>query len=189
MSRQKPRKTKRKISERIRDIKKEAFFKAFSKYGRITKAAEIVGINPDTHYEWEQKDKAYASAFVRAIDAYEDAYLGELHDRIFQGVPEPVVYQGQVMGEWRKVEGESEPRFVPTVLYRKTDATLIFGIKRLDEMRQRRLEREKAQAEAAETKEKSVDQFLIEMYEADQRAAGIWKIAGPDKDSEDGDKE
>ena len=181
MARRKPGKAKKKVSERIRNIKKEAFLRAFSKCGRITTAAEAVGINPDTHYEWEQKDKAYATRFLRAIDAYEDTYLGELHERIFQGVPEHVVYQGQLMGQWRKVEGESEPRFVPTIINRKTDATLIFGIKRLDEMRQRRQDREKAQAEAAATKEKTVDQVLIEMYEADQRAAGIWKIAGPDK--------
>jgi hypothetical protein len=145
-------------------------------------AAEAVGINPDTHYDWEQKDKAYATAFLRAIDAYEDACLGELHTRIFQGVPEPVVYQGEVMGKWVKLDDELEPRFVPTVIYRKTDATLIFAIKRLDEMKQRRLEREKEQAEAAAMKEKSVDQVLIEMYEMDQRAAGIWKIAGPKDD-------
>jgi hypothetical protein len=43
-------------------------------------------------------------------------------------------------------------------------------------MRQRRLDGEKAQAEAAAVKEKSVDEALIEMYEADQRAAGIRKI-------------
>jgi hypothetical protein len=140
-----------------------------------------VGINPDTHYDWEQKDPKYAAAFLRAIDAYEDALLGELHARIFQGVAEPVVYQGEVMGKSVKLDDEPEPRFVPTLVYRKTDATLIFGIKRLDEMRQRRLEREKAQAEAAAVKEKSVDEVIIEMYEANQRAAGIWKIPGPDK--------
>ncbi len=74
---------------------------------------------------------------------------------------------------------------MPTVVYRKTDATLIFGIKRLDEMRQRRQEREKAQAEVAAIKEKTVDQALIEMYEADQRAAGVRNLAGPDADKED----
>jgi hypothetical protein len=47
------------------------------------------------------------------------------------------------------------------------------------------VDREKAQAEAAADKEKSVDEELIEMYEADQRAAGIRNIVGPDTAKKD----
>jgi hypothetical protein len=48
-------------------------------------------------------------------------------------------------------------------------------------MKQKRQDREKAQAEAAAKKDKSVDEALLEMYEADQRGAGVRKINSPDK--------
>jgi hypothetical protein len=33
------------------------------------------------------------------------------------------IHKDQVMGQWQKLDDESQPHFVPTVIYRKIDAS------------------------------------------------------------------
>lgn len=86
----------------IRHPKKRAFLTAFAKVGTVTHAAEIAGVNRDTHRIWLQKDPEYAAAFERAKDAFADLLEKVALERATEGWEEPVFQGGKEVGRVRK---------------------------------------------------------------------------------------
>lgn len=73
--------------------KRNAFLAAYSACASITAAAEACGIHRATHYEW-MEDRDYAARFEIARDIAAQRLEDEAVRRAFEGVFEPVVYQG-----------------------------------------------------------------------------------------------
>lgn len=96
-----------------REVKKRAFLSAFAACGRITKAAQAVGMNPDTHYEWRKADPVYDKAFTDLRERVADILEDEAVTRALDGVEEPLI--GRV--------GKDEDGII-TKVFRKSDRLL-----------------------------------------------------------------
>lgn len=73
------------------ELKKVAFLAAFARCGRITKASETVGINPDTHYEWRKTDPEYDKAFAAMRERVADLLEDEAIRRAVEGIDKPLI--------------------------------------------------------------------------------------------------
>lgn len=82
------------ISKRMK-AKQVAFLRALADHGSVTKAAQLVGIDRTTHYEWLARDPKYQEEFEISKQMAEDAESDDLVHRARTGVFEPVVYKGQ----------------------------------------------------------------------------------------------
>lgn len=70
--------------------------------GRIARAAKTVHISRATHYKWLREDPVYAEIFNEAKEYAADMLEGEAIRRAFEGVEEPVFYQGKRVDTVRK---------------------------------------------------------------------------------------
>lgn len=70
--------------------------------GFVGKACEAVGISKQSVYVWRESDKEFAIEWDRAIDLATEDLEKEARRRAYQGVEEPVFYQGEVCGHIRK---------------------------------------------------------------------------------------
>jgi len=89
----------------VREIphpKKAAFLAAIAECGVITRAAAIAGCDRSSHLHWLEVDPDYPAAFHAAMEAATDKLELEARRRAFEGVEEPVFYQGEVCGAVRK---------------------------------------------------------------------------------------
>lgn len=77
----------------IQHPKKRVFLQAYSRYGNVTKAAEIAGVDRATHYEWIHSDEQYAEAFQQAQEAAADYLEQEAWRRATEGVEQDVFYK------------------------------------------------------------------------------------------------
>ncbi len=114
---------------------KRAFLMAFAAYGRVFTAADAVGVSRSIHYVW-LKDPEYADAFKLAEDIAGDVLEAEAVRRAVEGIEEPVVYQGAMIGHWRLPDGsrlpgnsQEEPPakgadFVPLTVNKRSDNLL-----------------------------------------------------------------
>lgn len=84
--------------------KQRAFLKAFAACGQVTKAAEAAGIDRSLHYDWMQNDPGYPHAFGRVQEQAAQLLEDEAVRRAYEGVQEPVVYQGNFTYEPLKNE-------------------------------------------------------------------------------------
>ena len=87
---------------KTKHLKKEAFLAAYAEVGNITQAAEIAGIDRNTHYFWMNTDPEYPARFRQAEEQACDRLEAEARRRAVQGVDEPVFYQGEQCGVVRK---------------------------------------------------------------------------------------
>jgi hypothetical protein len=83
--------------------KQEAFLKALATCGCVTDAARSVGMSRESAYHLYNRESA--ADFRRGWDAALDCSLrlleDELWSRAIKGVPRPVFYQGEQVGEYR----------------------------------------------------------------------------------------
>ena len=83
--------------------KQEAFLKALATCGCVTHAARSVGMSRESAYQLYNRPSA--AAFRRGWDDALDCSLRLLEDemwsRAIKGVPRPVFYQGEQVGEYR----------------------------------------------------------------------------------------
>src|SRR6476660_7393750 len=83
--------------------RQEAFLKALATCGCVTHAARAVGLSRESPYALY--DRESAAAFRRGWDAALDCSLRLVEDeawsRAIRGVPRPVFYQGEQVGEYR----------------------------------------------------------------------------------------
>jgi hypothetical protein len=86
------------LLRRLKDRRQKAFLRAFAVCGNVTKAAETVGMDRDTHYLWLQRDPAYAATYPHVEAAALDILDAELYRRGVLGVHKPVYQQGLLVG-------------------------------------------------------------------------------------------
>lgn len=119
-----------------------AFLAAYAKVGNITKAAEAAGITRKCHSLWSDKNRAgaakYLAEFEEARAEAIDHLEAEARRRAVEGVNEPVIYKGELMGIWlnsageRVAEGAPGASFVPLTVKKHSDVLLIFLLKAAD---------------------------------------------------------
>ena len=88
--------------------KQRAFLTAYSMTANITQAAAAAGVSRESHYVWK-KDAAYADAFKLAEDIAGDTLEAEAVRRAVEGVEEPIVHHGRIMGLWILPDGRQLP--------------------------------------------------------------------------------
>jgi hypothetical protein len=84
-------------------VRQEAFLKALAACGCVTHACRAVGMSRESAYEL--RDRPAAVAFRRAWEAAVDCSMVQIEDgmvsRSIHGVPRPIFYKGEQVGEWR----------------------------------------------------------------------------------------
>jgi hypothetical protein len=100
-----------------------------------TTAAKLAQVSRTTPYRLCDQDPDFTAAYKQALDAGADMLVDEVRRRAFEGVDEPVIYQGQMQGSW--VDGEGRPasaedegaRFIPLTVKKYSDNLLMFLVK------------------------------------------------------------
>lgn len=85
-------------SDSLTRARKDSFLEALALVGNISRAAELAGINRQTHYDWltaDDEDASYRKEVDVAIDQFRDRVRDEVRRRAIDGWLEPVTYQGQ----------------------------------------------------------------------------------------------
>lgn len=114
---------------------KKAFLAAYAGTGNISAAAKAAGIDRTAHYEWIKSDEAYREAFDVADAESVDLLEREARRRAAEGVDEPVIHQGQMMGAWVTANGETVApntpgaTLIPLTIKKYSDTLLIFLLK------------------------------------------------------------
>jgi hypothetical protein len=124
------KKTGRQLGESGQVKKQRAFLSAFAKTGNITLSCIAAKIARQTHYNWIEKDPRYPEKFSRAEDESADYLEAEARRRAMNGIDEPVIFQGELMGQ--KVEYNDTPEknhFIPLTVKKYSDTLLIFLMK------------------------------------------------------------
>lgn len=125
-----------------------AFCAALAETGIVGRACAAVGIARQTAYEWRNENMDFAARWDNALRIGITALEDEAHRRGFEGVPEPVVHQGQFSHEWvaardemgdiiRNEDGspkmvpmlDEEGRPVPKTIRKYSDTLAIFLLK------------------------------------------------------------
>lgn len=81
--------------------KKRAFLAAFAEVGTLTRAAEIVGMDRNTHYYWladEKEGELYRELFEDAKKQAADRLEQEARRRAVEGTQKPVFQGGKQVG-------------------------------------------------------------------------------------------
>lgn len=81
--------------KRDKTTKKVAFVAALSETCRVDKACDAVFISRQTAYAWREEDTEFAAAWEKALKIGVTALEDEAHRRAFEGVDEPVFWQGE----------------------------------------------------------------------------------------------
>lgn len=113
------------MASRLTSSKRKLFLKAYIDCGAVRQAAKAAGVAHAMHYEW-MKDPAYAAAFAEAEKEAIDHLEQELYNRVYDGTPEAVIYQGEVCYE-KDSKGKLTNK--PLTIHRKNDTLLIFALK------------------------------------------------------------
>ena len=114
---------------------KKAFLLAYADSANVTVAATAAKVGRRTHYDWLENDAEYAAAFKAAGEDAADLLELEARRRAAEGVDEPVIHQGQMMGVWVNAKGQQVAkdtpgaRMIPLTVKRYSDTLLIFLLK------------------------------------------------------------
>jgi hypothetical protein len=90
------------MNSKLTPEKLTAFLTVFADTCSVTKAAAAIGVARQTVYEWRDNDVEFAAAWQRAERLGVEAMKDETKRRAFEGVNEPVFYQGAECGAVRK---------------------------------------------------------------------------------------
>jgi len=113
----------------------ERFLAALADDANVRAACRTAGISRKSAYQRRGQDPAFAAAWQDALADACDDLEREAVRRARDGTDEPVLYQGEPVGEWvnragRVVpEGTAGARWVPLTLKRYSDVLLIFLLK------------------------------------------------------------
>jgi hypothetical protein len=114
---------------------REPFLLALASSGNISHACSEAGIDRKTAYNRKRDDAGFRARWSDAINEAADLLELEARRRAHDGVNEPVVFQGEVAGQWVDEGGETcqkgtpGARFVPLTIKRYSDTLLIFLMK------------------------------------------------------------
>ena len=78
------------------------FIEALRESANVAEAARRTGVGRTCAYAARQADPAFAEAWDAAIDEATDRLEAEARRRALDGVPEPVFYQGKIVGTIRR---------------------------------------------------------------------------------------
>lgn len=109
---------------------KKRLLAAYAKTGNVTIACLAAKVSRNSHYRWLETDPTYQKAFDLAQREADDYLEAEARRRALDGIDEPVIYQGELMGE--KVEYNDTPEknhFIPLTVKKYSDTLLIFLMK------------------------------------------------------------
>jgi len=70
--------------------------------GFVGKACEAVKVSKQSVYAWRKRHSIFAGAWDRLVDLATEDLEAEARRRAYDGVEEPVFYQGEVCGHIRK---------------------------------------------------------------------------------------
>lgn len=112
----------------------DLFFAKIRRTGNVSKALKAAKYKRTATYAMREKDEAFAIEWNAAVDEYVDGLEEEMDRRGFEGIEEPVIYQGQRQYRRDKegkviVDGKGKP-VVETRLVKDTTAA-IFRLKGL----------------------------------------------------------
>jgi hypothetical protein len=121
------------------------FLKALASSPNVARAARLASISRRAAYLQREADPEFALAWDDALNSATDALVGEAWRRAKDGVQEPVIYKGELMGEWQldglpcfgvfTEEGkylhpsQQGATFVPLVIHKPSDALAMFLLK------------------------------------------------------------
>jgi hypothetical protein len=96
-----------------------AFLKSLKNTGNITTSARAAGITRENVYKRMKRHPVFRKAVDAAIEESSDLILQEARRRAIDGVNEPVIYQGELMGSWIDPETRKqvEPGTVGAVFF------------------------------------------------------------------------
>jgi hypothetical protein len=100
-------------------IKARRFLREYAECGGITESARRAKISPRAHYVWLRDHADYREEFEQAGKLLDEKLEVELIDSVLNGVPDQVLYQGEVI----HVDGE------PLIHRRRSDILLMFALK------------------------------------------------------------
>jgi hypothetical protein len=83
----------------LRVRKQVAFLTAFAERGNVQGACMVSGVGRRTIYHWLECDESFAQQFDDARQTATDVLEAECHRRAVKGVPDPVFYQGKMVGQ------------------------------------------------------------------------------------------
>ena len=116
--------------------KQELFLMAYAKHGILTESLRASGTKEGDYHRWMTQDEVFAGLFQEARRAWGDKIREWVNNVAMDGVPEPVVYKGQIQYERDPdtgeivydVRGQKVPVMVPKrdnrVLLRLAEANL-----------------------------------------------------------------
>jgi hypothetical protein len=106
------------------------FLGALRVSGNITAACAQTGVGRRTVYSRRDSDQDFAAQLHDAIEESTDLLEQEARRRAHDGVDEPVVYQGELMGTWVKggmvvAQGTPGAALVPLTIKKYSDQLLV----------------------------------------------------------------
>lgn len=114
---------------------KPVFLGALAESGNVTVATSEAGVSRMTAYNAKRNDPEFKQAWAEALSSAADLMEAEARRRAVDGVNEPVVYQGQLCGQWVNAEGETVneqtpgAKLIPITIRKYSDTLLIFLMK------------------------------------------------------------
>jgi hypothetical protein len=93
----------------MKEVNQPAFLEAYRQTGSIRAAAEAVGINRQTHYDWLSDDETYPERFQQAKADAAERLEEEARRRAVEGVEEQT-------GWWKGKPGGTVRRYSDTLL-------------------------------------------------------------------------
>ncbi|MDD5199209.1 MAG: hypothetical protein PHC88_05345 [Terrimicrobiaceae bacterium] len=111
--------------------RQKLFLEIYAQVGNVSKAAEHAELNRCTHYEWMDLDPTYPERFHDAESRFLDRVRDFVRRRAIDGVPEPLIWQGEFMKD--QATGE-----ILTVLKRSDRILELLAQARCPEFKQKR---------------------------------------------------
>lgn len=109
----------------------KAFLAALAQNGNVGLACKAAKIGRRTAYNWREADKAFAEAWLDALEEAADTLEAEAWRRARDGVDEPVIYQGELSGVWvdrrgNIVDEDDDAQQIPLTVKKYSDSLLQF---------------------------------------------------------------
>jgi hypothetical protein len=106
-----------------------AFLEFLRNSGNVTQSARYAGVSRVYVYQAAARHPFLKKSIDAAIDESSDLILAEAHRRAIEGINEPVVFQGRIMGEWILdgqivQQGTPGATFMPLTIKRYSDMIL-----------------------------------------------------------------
>lgn len=79
---------------------RKRFLEKLEVAGNVSEAARETPFSRETFYKWKHKNKNFCAKWDRAVEIAIDRMEREAYRRAVEGIPTPVIYQGQITGTY-----------------------------------------------------------------------------------------